>query len=79
MMLSPHFSLEELTISDYAARHGIDNAPPPAVFETLQRTAQKMETVRRVLGYPIHVTSGFRCAELNKAIGGVPISAHLTG
>ena len=27
MKLSPNFTLEELTVSDYAARHGLDNTP----------------------------------------------------
>lgn len=31
------------------------------------------------MGRPLTVTSGYRCAELNNAVGGVPTSMHLTG
>ena len=50
MMLSPHFSLEELTASEVAARARIDNAPPPEVMDNLVRLAQGLELVRRALG-----------------------------
>lgn len=80
MQLSVHFSLEELTASEYAARHGIDNTPPAAVVENLRKTATGMEKVRGILdALPIHVNSGYRCADLNRAIGGVPTSAHCDG
>lgn len=79
MMLSPHFSLEELTISDYAGRNGIGNSPPPSVQKTLFDTARNMELVRSTLGYPIHVSSGYRCAALNAGVGGANSSAHLSG
>lgn len=79
MMLTPHFSLMELTVSEVAARRGIDNSPPPAVLRVLRETAQQMEKMRALLGYPIIVTSGYRSPALNQAVGGVNSSAHLTG
>ena len=46
----------------------------------LRATAAQMEEVRRLLGdHVISVTSGYRCPELNRAVGGSRISAHLTG
>lgn len=40
---------------------------------------QKLEEVRELYGKPIRVTSGYRCPEHNKAIGGAPSSSHVSG
>ncbi|QQQ19692.1 DUF882 domain-containing protein [Brevundimonas vitis] len=78
--LSPHFSLAEMTHSATAARRGLKNTPPPAVIEVLTRTAERMEEVRKALGdKPISVLSGYRSPAVNKAVGGSPTSAHMTG
>jgi zinc D-Ala-D-Ala carboxypeptidase len=75
--LTPHFSLEELCVTQ---QRRLDNRPPPDVVERLRRTAEQMEVVREILGgLPITVTSGYRSAAVNRAVGGVPRSAHLTG
>lgn len=79
LLLSPHFTLKEFIASDTAARHGIDNDPPRLVIEELKRTAMIMENVRKLLGVPILVTSGFRCSALNKLIGSKPTSKHVQG
>lgn len=78
--LSPHFTLEEMTFSQTAARRGIDNDPPPEVRERLNITAARMEGVRRALGEKaIRVSSGYRSPALNKVIGGSDTSAHTLG
>lgn len=80
-MLSPHFSYAELTDSDWALRHGVDNTPGPKQLANLTVTAGKMEWVRALFGQPIKVTSGFRNKEVNAGVGGSinPPSAHLDG
>lgn len=78
-MLSPHFSLDELTASDTAARAGIDNTPPADVLETLKLTATGLEAVRVLLGAPLHVSSGYRSPALNKLVGGQAHSQHCRG
>jgi hypothetical protein len=78
-MLSPHFSLAELTASDTAARLGIDNTPPADVLETLKHTATGLEAVRALLGTPLHISSGYRSPGLNKSVGGQPNSQHCVG
>jgi hypothetical protein len=78
-MLSPHFSLSELTHSDTATRKGINNTPPPAAMSALLRTATGLEGVRALLGVPVLVSSGFRCRELNELVGGQPLSQHTLG
>ena len=78
--LTQHFSLEELTFSQTAARKGINNTPPPDVLARLKRTAQGMEVVRIALGgSAINISSGYRCPALNAAVGGAKNSQHLTG
>jgi zinc D-Ala-D-Ala carboxypeptidase len=52
MNLSPHFTLEELTHSELAARRGIDNTPPADVLPRLVNLAHCMELVRDSLGAP---------------------------
>ena len=82
MHLTPHFTLEEFTTSETAARHGIDNVPPLGSPEraNLTRTAETMEQVRMLLGHrPIFITSGYRGPEVNAKVGGSKNSAHMSG
>lgn len=39
----------------------------------------RLELARACSGIPFIITSGYRCAERNKAVGGVPGSAHCRG
>jgi hypothetical protein len=77
--LSNHFTLDEFTTSQNAARLGLDNNPPPEVIERLKRTALGLEMVRALLGAPIHINSGYRSPVVNRAVGGVANSQHVTG
>lgn len=79
MQLSKNFSLEELTHSDLATRKGINNDPTSNIINNLGRLAQLLEQVRKMVGRPITVSSGYRCPELNKAVGGQPNSQHMQG
>lgn len=79
MMLSPHFSLEELTHSAIAVRLGIDNSPPEGVFVALGVLADGLEKVRALLGHPLIVNSGYRSALVNQVLHGAAFSAHLYG
>ncbi|MDR7528676.1 MAG: D-Ala-D-Ala carboxypeptidase family metallohydrolase [Armatimonadota bacterium] len=49
-------------------------APPPE-----PRLLERLEAWRASLGRPLIVTSGPRCPEFNRLVGGVPDSAHLRG
>lgn len=79
MMLSPHFSLAELTVSQAAARAGVSNDPPADVMPALRRTAQGLELIRGLLGVPIIVTSGYRSPVVNRLVGGARVSQHTKG
>jgi hypothetical protein len=80
MQLSEHFSLEELVASETAQARGIVNQPTPAIQADLKRLCTTLlEPARALLKVGLHVNSGFRCPELNAAVGGMKTSAHLTG
>lgn len=75
-----YFSFQEFERSDTAYRHGIDNTMPEAAKKNVAVLVDKvLDPLREAWGKPITVTSGYRCAALNKAAGGVPTSMHLTG
>ncbi len=79
MNLSSHFELEELIRSEVATRKGIDNTPPEWVIDNLQNLCVKiLEPLRTALG-PVLITSGYRCEQLNLAIGGSKTSSHMEG
>lgn len=73
--LSSHFTLAELTVTTT----GLPNNPDPLQLARLFATATSMEQVRKLLGHPITVNSGFRSAAVNKRVGGSPTSAHAQG
>lgn len=77
--LTEHFTLDELTASDAAVRLGIPNTPSPSHLANLKRMAACLEDARVIVGRPLHVTSGYRCPAVNRAVGGVPTSAHALG
>ena len=88
MRLSEHFTLAELT----KTKTGIENVPNEEQVNNLKRVCRWLEELR--LRYnlnkkekiknkdeeePIIINSGFRSAEVNRAVGGAPTSNHLTG
>lgn len=79
MQLTPHFALAEFVYSDTANAQGIDNTPSAEIISNLTKTAAGLECVRALLGFALHIDSGYRCLALNKAVKGVWNSAHLTG
>lgn len=77
--LTRHFTLAELTASNKAASLRIDNTPPPELIPRLILLAEMLERIRSVLGSPVVVTSGYRCEQLNLAVGGASTSDHPQG
>lgn len=79
-MIMKYFSIDELIRSSVASVRGIDNTPPESVVNNLSRlVSMVLDPAREVMGSPITVNSGYRCPELNRAVGGVPSSYHLQG
>ena len=81
MKLSENFTLEELIRSNAAERMGFDNVPKDEkVVENLRSLClEVLQPLRDYVGAPVHINSGYRCPELNMAVGGVKNSQHLRG
>jgi hypothetical protein len=79
MQLSEHFTLEELTVSEAAARQGLSNEPTDEALENLKRLAEFLEDVRALVGKPIRINSAYRSPEVNAAVGGSKNSQHCFG
>jgi len=79
MQLTQHFTLEELTKSQTGDRLGIDNLPGSDALDCLKvLCARVLEPLRAHYG-PVFINSGYRCPDLNKAVGGASTSQHCLG
>lgn len=68
-MLSPHFSLKEMTDSQTAVKHGIANIPSPEAVANLRRLCQgTLEPLREALQLPVVITNAFRSKALNNKL-----------
>ena len=75
-----HFTSAELTRSTTARIMGIDNTPPASAVRALHELVDKvLDPLREAWGGPIRVNSGYRCPELNRIVGGTPMSQHQRG
>lgn len=82
MQLSANFSSDELLRSDAAVRLNIAEQflPTSEVVNNLKALCENcLEPLRLLLNKPIHITSGYRCERVNKAIGGAANSQHVLG
>ena len=79
MKLSKNFSLKELTRSQTAMRHGIDNSPTLDQLVCLTAlTTAILQPIREVHGR-VDINSGLRVLELNRKIGSSDSSQHVLG
>lgn len=77
---SDNFTLQELIHSTTADKHRISNIPDVEQIRNLQYGVDMvLQPLRNIYGKPIIITSGYRCAALNKLVGGVANSYHLQG
>jgi hypothetical protein len=74
--LSPHFTLSELTRSDWAEEHGIPNDPPEALAGNAVRLCELAELARAALsaaaGRDVKMipSNGYRSPAVNVGVGG---------
>ena len=80
VQLTKHFSLEELCASATAKARGIQNRPnAQQIISLVYLAAYVLEPLREAMHEPIPISSGFRCEQLNRAVGGVSNSQHMRG
>lgn len=80
MKLSENFELKEFTDSDTATRKGIANDPGVSEVKAIENFVVKLlQPLRKAYGKRMVINSGYRCPELNKAVGGVTTSQHVKG
>lgn len=75
-----NFTITELVKSDTADKHGISNTPDiNSLDNLLELIFYVLQPLRKKLGKPITITSGFRSTKVNQLVGGVGNSQHLYG
>jgi hypothetical protein len=79
MRLSAFVTVAALLRSDTARRLAIPNRPPARVLRNLVRLARGLDRVRRLLGHPLEISSGYRSPALNREVGGSARSRHQLG
>jgi len=81
MNISEHITYAEAIHSNTAKRKSIDNTPNPNHVENMKVTAEKIfEPLRKFVGGPVKITSMFRSAALNEALGdSSSTSQHMKG
>ena len=79
-----HFNLSEFFRSSTAAKNGIKNEPSIDERATIVRNINLLvdnvlDPVRDMVRDPIIITSGYRCPQVNRLVGGVNNSQHMSG
>lgn len=82
LIFHPEFCQETLCHSDTALRCGLENCCPPELTANLACLSALLASIQDAIGLGagvLKVNSGFRSAELNEKVGGVPNSQHCLG
>lgn len=80
VQITKHFTLDELCASATAKARGIQNKPnAQQIIALVYLTCYVLEPLREAMNEPIPISSGFRCEQLNRAVGGVSNSQHTKG
>lgn len=75
-----YFTFMEMIKSPTADKNKINNEPTnPEIIDNINYTMERLDEIREKYEKPIIITSGYRCQELNKKVGGKPNSFHLKG
>lgn len=77
--MKSYFTIEELCQSETADLYNIDNTPSDDIIVHLKMLIDFLNPIREEWGSAIIVTSGYRCPELNKLVGGSKTSVHKIG
>lgn len=79
-MINLNFSISELVKSDTAIKNNINNMPDlKSLDNMLNLIFYCLQPLRDKIKRPIIITSGYRCAQVNRLVGGASDSQHLSG
>ena len=76
MQLSEHFSCKEMACRCQKCNYSTDEGAEKYINRNL---IILLEQIRQSVNRPLTITSGIRCPEHNKAVGGADNSTHLRG
>ena len=80
MNLSKHVTLKEFQASGIATLRGIKNEMSATQIASAKLLCENVfEPLRLYLNTPIKISSGFRCLQVNRLIGGSATSQHRKG
>ena len=79
MRLTEHFTLEELCATTHKSLRAANVPTITHKFNLLMLCVWVLEPLRAALRKPLIINSGYRCPELNKAVGGARFSYHMQG
>lgn len=79
-----YFTFRELMHSNVALQNDVDNLPPrqeraKIYFNLVVLVDNLLDPIRERFAVPMIITSGYRCERVNKLVGGVDNSQHMTG
>ena len=79
-----NFKLSEFFVSSAADKNGIKNEPSLDARATIERNINLLvdnvlDPVRDKFCAPVIITSGYRCPQVNKLVGGANNSQHMSG
>ncbi len=79
-----NFKLSEFFVSSTADKNGIKNEPSLDARATIERNINSLvdnvlDPVRDKFCTPVIITSGYRCPQVNKLVGGANNSQHMSG
>lgn len=79
-----NFKLSEFFVSSTADKNGIKNEPSLDERATIERNINLLvdnvlDPIRDKFCAPVIITSGYRCPQVNKLVGGANNSQHMSG
>ena len=79
-----NFKLSEFFVSSTADKNGIKNEPSLDERATVERNINLLvdnvlDPIRDKFCAPVIITSGYRCSQVNKLVGGANNSQHMSG
>lgn len=80
MFIEKNFKISEVSNSNYAKEHKIDNTPSEEVLNNAELLAiHVLQPVRDEINTPISISSWYRSKALNSALKGSSTSQHMKG